>query len=153
MFQYRNISCLFVDEKYPTYIFLPEKRTETLDVQYITYIDSIDHEVFKKKLQNYIGLKYISWNWMVTNIVSISIIYYLPYKLFQKWIAKIHKGLSAKISHTRFDILSPHNHMRAIISCGFYIFYPIFEDHFFVFQGGSLRKFCSHVWLIFKSGF
>ena len=29
-------------------------------------------------------LTYISWNWMVTNIGSISIKYLLPYKLFQK---------------------------------------------------------------------
>ena len=42
---------------------------------------------------------------------------------------------------------------RAIISRGLYIFYPISKDHFFVFKGGFLRKFCPYVWLVFKSGF
>ena len=41
---------------------------------------------------------------------------------------------------------------RAIISHVLYIFYPIFQDHFFVFKEVFFRKFYSYVWLIFKSG-
>ena len=40
---------------------------------------------------------------------------------------------------------------RAIITRGLYIFYPIFEDHFFVFKEFFFRKFCPYVWLVFKS--
>ena len=43
--------------------------------------------------------------------------------------------------------------MRAIISHGLYIFYPIFEDHFFVFQESFFfKKLCAYVWLRFESG-
>ena len=35
----------------------------------------------------------------------------------------------------------------AIITRGLYVFYPLFEDHFFCFQGGP------YVWLVFKSSF
>ena len=41
---------------------------------------------------------------------------------------------------------------RAIITRGLYIFYPIFEDHFFVFKEVFLTKFFPYVWLVFKSG-
>ena len=33
------------------------------------------------------------------------------------------------------------------ISRGLYIFYPIFEIHFFCFQGVSFRIFCPYVYL------
>ena len=33
---------------------------------------------------------------------------------------------------------------------GLYIFYPLFEYHFFVFKE-FFRKFCPYVWLVFKS--
>ena len=42
---------------------------------------------------------------------------------------------------------------RAIITRGLYIFYPIFEDHFFVFKEVFFTKFFPYVWLVFKSGF
>ena len=43
--------------------------------------------------------------------------------------------------------------MHAIKNRGLYSFYPIFENHIFVFQGGVFfRKFCPYVWLVFKSG-
>ena len=41
---------------------------------------------------------------------------------------------------------------RAIISRGLYIFYPISNDHFFVFKEVFFRKFCPYLWLVFKSG-
>ena len=40
---------------------------------------------------------------------------------------------------------------RSIIIHGLYIFYPIFEDHFFVFKEVFFGKFCHYVWLVFKS--
>ena len=39
---------------------------------------------------------------------------------------------------------------RAIINRGSYIYYPIFEDHFFVFKE-VIRKLCPYVRLVFKS--
>ena len=42
---------------------------------------------------------------------------------------------------------------RAIITRGLYIFYPILQDHFFVFKEVFFRKFSPYVWLIFKSSF
>jgi hypothetical protein len=42
---------------------------------------------------------------------------------------------------------------RAIITRGLYIYYSIFEVHFFVFKEVFFRKFCPYLCLVFKSGF
>ena len=47
---------------------------------------------------------------------------------------------------------SDYQNTRATISRGLCIFYPIFEDHFFVIKDVFLRKLCSYVWLVLKSG-
>ena len=40
------------------------------------------------------------------------------------------------------------------ITCGLYVFFPIFEVHFFVFKEFFFFiKFCPYVWLVVKSGF
>ena len=36
---------------------------------------------------------------------------------------------------------------RAIITRSLYTFYPLFEDHFFVFKEVFFEKFCHYVWL------
>jgi hypothetical protein len=41
--------------------------------------------------------------------------------------------------------------MRFIITRDLYIYYPIFEDNFFVFKKGFFRKLCPYGWLVFKS--
>ena len=54
-------------------------------------------------------------------------------------------------AHLRPMLLRYHTH--AIITRSLYIFYIIFEDHFFVFKEVFFTKFCPCVWLVFKTGF
>ena len=42
---------------------------------------------------------------------------------------------------------------RAIITCGLYTFYQLFEVQKRFFQGAFFLKFWPYVWLVFKSGF
>ena len=71
-----------------------------------------------------------------------------------------------KVSSNKFigffqiSIMSTYR-MRAIISRGLYIFYPISKDHFFVFKEVFSENFVlirdstissPYVWLVFKSG-
>ena len=49
------------------------------------------------------------------------------------------------------DFFSHEYHMHPIITHGFYIFFPIFEDHFFIFKEVFSKK-CSYIWLVIKSG-
>ena len=42
--------------------------------------------------------------------------------------------------------------MCTIITYGLYTFYPIFEDHFFVFKQFFFRKLFPYVWLVSRAG-